>query len=88
MAFIRLTTPMKNKCNFYKIACGFLAFIALISIGVFVLYWKDSHISFIMSDWGSFADYISGIPLSIITILSQIFSISPKSWLVKNIVVF
>lgn len=60
---------MKNKCNFYKIACGFLALIALISIGVFVLYWKDSHISFIMSDWGSFADYISGIPLSIITIL-------------------
>jgi hypothetical protein len=60
---------MKNKYNYYIIACVFLLLIAFASIGVFVLCWNGSHISTIMADWGSFADYISGIPLSIITII-------------------
>lgn len=60
---------MKNRYNYYIIACVFLLLIALLSIGVFVLCWNGSHISTIMADWGSFADYISGIPLSIITII-------------------
>ena len=53
----------------YKWIRSILLLTTMLSIVVFLCYWLGTRFSTNISDWGSFADYISGIPLSIITLL-------------------
>ena len=48
---------------------SFLVVLFIISILIFIYKWFGTSLSDSISDWGSFADYFSGIPLSIITII-------------------
>lgn len=48
---------------------SFLGVLFIISILIFIYQWFGTSLSDSIADWGSFADYFSGIPLSIITII-------------------
>lgn len=48
---------------------SFLGVLFIISILIFIYQWFGTSLSDNIADWGSFADYFSGIPLSIITII-------------------
>ena len=48
---------------------SFLGVLFIISILIFIYQWFGTSLSDNIADWGSFADYFCGIPLSIITII-------------------